>query len=79
MKTTQKARKEQLLINQAVESCEWRGHKMGDFEPISPYVAVSCCKQCNMQVAINTRPLPNEIDIGGEAVAVNCCNEYINA
>ena len=63
---------QQLLINQAIGSCEWRGHKMGDFEPIAQHIAVSCCKQCNMQVAINTHPLPNEIDIGGEAVALDC-------
>jgi hypothetical protein len=25
-----------------------------------------------MEVSINAKPLPNEIDIGGEAVALNC-------
>lgn len=27
---------------------------------------------CGADVFVNARPLPNEIDIGGEAVAVNC-------
>ena len=60
------------LIKEATEACEWRKHEMGEFVAISPYIAVSHCKQCNMQVAVNTNPLPNEINIGGEAVALNC-------
>jgi len=34
--------------------------------------AISHCKICRKSVAINARPLPNGIDIAGEAVALNC-------
>ena len=60
------------MIKEANEACEWRGHEMGGFVAISPYIAISHCKWCNKQVAVNTNPLPNEINIGGEAVALNC-------
>lgn len=32
----------------------------------------SKCRRCGMGVQILTHPAPNEIDIGGEAVALNC-------
>jgi hypothetical protein len=32
----------------------------------------SHCKVCGKTVTINSHPMPNEIDIGGEAVALNC-------
>ena len=30
------------------------------------------CVKCGKGVQVNTNPLPNQIDIGGEAVAVGC-------
>ncbi len=62
------------LKKEALEGCTWRGHKMGRFEKSDywPGVATSTCKICGRSVTVNTRPQPNEIDIGGDAVAVNC-------
>ena len=37
-------------------------------------VAYSRCKICGMEVSVNVKPMPNEIDIGGEAVALDCTN-----
>lgn len=36
--------------------------------------ATAICRNCGMTVTVNTRPAPNQIDIGGEAVALNCPN-----
>lgn len=50
----------------------WRGHKMTRFENVDGHRHLSTCISCTAQVVVNTRPQPNEIDIGGEAVALNC-------
>jgi transcription elongation factor Elf1 len=61
----------------AVKSATLRGHKMGKMtnnhtigKPATRSIAV--CVVCGMDVEVTTKPLPNEIDIGGEAVALNC-------
>lgn len=36
------------------------------------YMRYGVCKKCAKQVHLNPTPAPNEIDIGGEAVALNC-------
>jgi len=64
----------------ALRSCRWRGHDMRRFrhrrshmwsEPYG-YLADSECKRCGMTVHLDTHPAPNGIDIGGEAVALDC-------
>jgi len=37
----------------------------------------SKCRKCGMLLGLNTLPLPNEIDIGGEAVALICPDQYL--
>lgn len=39
--------------------------------------AVSRCQKCGMDVRVHTIPQPNEVEIGGQAVALNCngCKE----
>jgi hypothetical protein len=62
------------LSRDARAACKWRGHDMRPFHPI-PYwanVRTSECRKCGMQVAIDADPAPNGIDIGGEAVALDC-------
>ena len=59
------------LINEAKESCDFRKHKMGKFE-IHQNWARSECQICRKAVHVITNPLPNEITIGGEAVALGC-------
>ena len=63
------------LKRQATECAEWRGHKLvwsaphrGEYRSVQ---YAECCK-CGASVSISTNPLPNEIDIGGSAVAIGC-------
>lgn len=77
-------RKIDRLRKEALQSCNFRGHKMTRFYTfnwqyagskvmgIIPHSAYSTCKICGARVDINTTPAPNQIDIGGTAVALNC-------
>lgn len=58
----------------ALNGCALRGHDMGRFERDSYWhnVRKSACKTCGLEAHINARPMPNEIDIGGQAVALFC-------
>ena len=65
------------LKREAIDSCRFRGHRMGkweilDYNGFNKMVCASRCKNCNMEVVVDTKPLPNGIDIGGKAVALNC-------
>lgn len=67
--------KYESLKNQAKELASNRMHKLGRFTfRLSPNRMVGCaeCTVCKAHVTINTNPLPNDIDIGGTAIAVNC-------
>lgn len=63
------------LRKQAQQACKTRGHTM---EWHSPYhgesrsIQNATCRMCGKEVQICTKPQPNGIDIGGEAVALNC-------
>lgn len=73
-------RKVDRLKQEAKESCEWRGHNMGNFQRDGRMYHGFCVKYtsvcrnpgCSAYVQINTQPAANEIDIGGTAVALNC-------
>ena len=66
-------KKLQRLIGEARESCEGRGHVMHRFHHSEDEGrALGVCRVCYKVVAVKTNPLPNEIDIGGEAVALHC-------
>jgi hypothetical protein len=70
-------RKYDRLKKEALEGCEWRGHHMNHFssatiEYAHRKIGNSICKDCGMAVSIDTDPPANGIDIGGEAVALNC-------
>lgn len=60
------------LRKEALESCKWRGHGMKQFHWQNKNRAFACCKRCSAFVVINSRPAPNEIDICGDAVALDC-------
>jgi hypothetical protein len=61
------------LMREARKSMRARGHN-----PVTDWkeegrAALHCCnKGCNMGVHIIVKPQPNEIQISGEAVALNC-------
>lgn len=59
------------LKQSALESTTFRGHKMAAWKD---FLAVSrcACKVCGMEVSVTPNPAPNDIDIGGPAVALTC-------
>jgi uncharacterized CHY-type Zn-finger protein len=61
-----------ILKESAEESLEFRGHELDEWEYINDHTSRMVCPVCQAQVTVNTRPLPNEIDIGGAAVALTC-------
>ena len=60
------------LKQEAKKACEWRGHRMGKWVAYSSTTYGCRCLTCEKAVVVNSRPMPNEIDIGGEAVALGC-------
>ncbi len=66
------------LKKEALESCDFRGHTMNPWTAHSFYgeqIQFCNCIFCGKQVTVNAKPLPNQIDIGGEAVALGCSDE----
>jgi hypothetical protein len=63
------------LRSQAMSSASFRGHSLrwrtAHHGEARSYQVGYCCR-CGKEVCINTKPQPNGIDIGGEAVALNC-------
>ncbi len=62
------------LKSDASAAANSRGHDMTRFihHEFKNNTAISHCRNCHMSVTVNTHPAPNEIDIGGEAVALTC-------
>jgi len=60
------------LKREAKESAVFRGHKMNRFRQIDHFAYVSQCNICGKSVYVNLAPMPNEIDIHGEAIALSC-------
>ena len=56
------------LKKSAYESCKFRKHDMIKFNS----AGISQCRVCGRYAIINANPLPNETNICGSAVAVNC-------
>ena len=70
----------QSLIDEATESVQWRGHDPhfwthdGLGRPAT--MAYTTCKRrgCMAHVTVRIHPAPNQIDIGGDMLAVGCPN-----
>jgi len=65
------------LEREALVSCELRGHEMGDWDRSrrgSANISTCECVKCQKYVQVIDLPQPNEIDIGGTAVALHCSN-----
>ena len=60
------------LKKQALESTAFRGHQMARWQRWTPFNYTACCVACPAEVQVLSNPAPNDIDIGGEAVALNC-------
>ena len=73
-------RKIERLKKEAREACEFRGHRMSRFYTLhkgrldNGKRASAYCLDCLKTVFVDTKPLPNSIDISGEAVAL-CCED----
>jgi hypothetical protein len=59
------------LKTEARAAAAWRGHALTRFHQDGHRYYANCAL-CEMQVQVKPRPAPNEIDVGGEAVALNC-------
>lgn len=70
------------LQRQARWTTARRGHRLSWDSP-HPHnrgeVQQGTCRWCGCYVQLNTRPLPNEIDIGGSALAVSCFHTSLKA
>lgn len=65
----------ETLRRDAATACKLRGHSMrwqAPFKYHSGQAQDGVCRVCAMEVRVQTAPAPNEIDIGGEAVALTC-------
>lgn len=60
------------LIREAQFWTALRRHTMFEFQQINQSVYRSSCELCGMEVDVNLKPLPNDVHIGGEAVALVC-------
>jgi hypothetical protein len=66
------------LKAKARDSASFRGHTLRRFLTTDysvRLVAVSTCLHCNAFVSVNTSPRPNQTEIAGEAVALDCKNQ----
>lgn len=58
---------------EARNSAKARGHNLTKFSTYwDGKSAQAMCEKCKAIVTVNTAPKPNEIEIGGTAVALNC-------
>jgi hypothetical protein len=61
------------LRSEARQACSFRGHKLGRFTAAKySHRYFAECSECKMGVTVNPHPAPNDIEIGGEAVALHC-------
>lgn len=62
------------LKREAEEACRWRDHTMSRWKSSDywPKTATASCKACGASVTVQVNPPLNGIDIGGDAVAINC-------
>lgn len=64
------------LKHTARDLAEHHGHTLGEWENIGRTFARGKCQKCKMEVDVNTAPAPNQTDISGPAIAVQCGTEY---
>jgi hypothetical protein len=78
--------KYERLRKEAKETAEgFRGHKLTTFtihkamfsDGRKKIIAIAECKKCGKYVVVRTHPLPNEIEIGGAALALGCDDSSI--
>jgi hypothetical protein len=60
------------LVRDARKATSFRKHRMQWSFDYASGRAYAFCVHCKVDVICLTKPAPNEIDIGGEAVALDC-------
>lgn len=60
------------LRSEGKRFAEMRGHKVCRFVSLSPTRSVASCLKCDSEVYVNASPAPNEIDLSGQALALDC-------
>ena len=69
-------RKERRLARLASDTAERLGHTITAFQfdrSGTKITGRSKCRHCGMEVMIDTNPLVNETEMGGEAIELRCC------
>ncbi len=61
----------EILKKEARESYDFRGHKEAKWKDQNYHTAILECP-CGKYVQVNSKPQANQIDIGGDAVALDC-------
>jgi hypothetical protein len=64
------------LKREARSSALWRGHDMSRFHATARGARIydSRCLDCGMESRVVVWPMPNETEISGRAVSLNCTN-----
>lgn len=65
-------RRIERLKLEARRSAQHRGHNMSRFMRMHDKTSVSYCNKCGMTMYVQSYCFPNEIDVSGQAVALNC-------
>jgi hypothetical protein len=60
------------LMQEAREIALYRGHKVKNWNVLGNECYSLECSDCKMTCMVKENPLPNEIDLGGEILALNC-------
>ena len=60
------------MMQEAREAATFRGHEVKNWNVLGNDCYLLVCKDCKMEVMVKEFPLPNEIQVGGEAIALSC-------
>lgn len=64
--------KKERLRREAHDSTTGRGHVMLKFDHHGPHRCVSQCLYCSAYVVVNSKPWPNQTELCGTALALEC-------
>jgi hypothetical protein len=65
-------KKLERLRKEALKCCTFRGHQMKPSIHLTKNSWWSECKMCGKTVVVTDNPAPNDIELGGEALALGC-------
>ena len=60
------------LMAEAKRTAEFRNHSLSNFQILSETRFLAKCKVCSKEVSVCLDPQPNEIEISGEVLAIDC-------